>query len=202
MDLAVLPEESEVYITPSEVIEHLFCPRFTYFMHCLGIAQHEEQRYKVLKGRDVHKEREKINRNYLRKKIGCIEKDIDVWLSSPRYHLKGIVDEVLELDDGTLAPLDYKFAEYNKRIYQTYKTQSAIYGVLIKENYGREVHRGYIIYTRSKNKLIELRFSESDFQRIARITKEMLRIIQRGFFPKKTRYLARCIDCCYKNICV
>jgi CRISPR-associated exonuclease Cas4 len=202
MDLAVLPEESGVYITPSEVIEHLFCPRFSYFMHCLGIAQHEEQRYKVLKGRDIHKEREKINRNYLRKKIGCVEKDIDVWLSSPRYHLKGIVDEVLELDDGTLAPLDYKFAEYNERIYQTYKMQSAIYGLLIKENYGKEVRRGYIIYTRSKNKLIELRFSESDFQQIARITEEMLRIIQRGFFPKKTRYLTRCIDCCYKNICV
>ncbi len=52
-------------ITPSEVIEHLYCPRFTYFMNCLNISQHEEQRYKVLKGREIHKSREESNRAYV-----------------------------------------------------------------------------------------------------------------------------------------
>ncbi len=37
-------------ITPSEVIEHIYCPRFTCFLNCLNIPQHEELRYKVLKG--------------------------------------------------------------------------------------------------------------------------------------------------------
>lgn len=51
--------ESTVMITPSEVIEYLFCPRFLYFMNCLKIPQHEELRYKVMKGRALHERREK-----------------------------------------------------------------------------------------------------------------------------------------------
>lgn len=50
-------ETQGVYITPSEVIEYLYCPRFIYFMNCLGIAQHEDQRFMVLKGREVHEQR-------------------------------------------------------------------------------------------------------------------------------------------------
>ena len=42
-------------ITPSEVIEHIYCPRFTWFMNVQHIPQQEDQRYKVLKGREVHR---------------------------------------------------------------------------------------------------------------------------------------------------
>lgn len=67
--------EPEVFITVSDVMEYLFCPRFIYYMHCLGIPQHEERRYKVLKGRALHDAREKVNRNYIRKKLQCVRKD-------------------------------------------------------------------------------------------------------------------------------
>lgn len=60
--------EYEYYITPSEMIEFLYCPRFTYFMKCLGIVQHEENRYKVQKGRSVHEDKAEQNKSYIRKK--------------------------------------------------------------------------------------------------------------------------------------
>ncbi len=65
-DICTLVSDSEAtpMITPSDVIEHLFCPRFTYFIHCLKIPQHEELRYKVLKGRELHDKREKENKEY------------------------------------------------------------------------------------------------------------------------------------------
>ena len=66
-------------ITPSEVIEHLYCPRFTYFINCLQIPQHEDQRFKVKKGREVHKDKEEQNRAYMRKRIGCVKKDTSVY---------------------------------------------------------------------------------------------------------------------------
>jgi CRISPR-associated exonuclease Cas4 len=191
-----------VYITPSEVIEYLYCPRFVFFMNCLCIPQHEEQRYKVLKGRELHKRKERINRDYVRKKIGCRDKEILVYMSSEKYHVKGIVDEVLFLEDGTCAPMDYKFAEYRNWVFNTHRVQSAIYGVLIKENYRKEVKRGYICYVRSKNLLKEIVFRDKDFEEAIEIINEILEIIQRGYYPKRTNYLARCIDCCYKNICV
>ncbi|HBY57412.1 MAG TPA: CRISPR-associated protein Cas4 [Candidatus Atribacteria bacterium] len=191
-----------VYITPSEVIEYLYCPRFIYFMNCLSIPQHEEQRYKVLMGREIHEKKSKINKEYLRKKLHCIKKEISVYLASDRYHLKGVVDEVLFLEDGTLAPLDYKFAEYKDRLFRTHKIQSVLYAILIKENYHCEVNKGYICYTRSKNLVKEILFKEKDFRTAFNIIEEMLRIIQLGYYPKGTSYSAKCIDCCYKNICV
>ncbi len=194
--------DAEVYITPSEVIEYLFCPRFIFYMNCLCIPQHEEQRYKVVRGRTIHKEREQINREYLRKKLGCVQKDTSVYLTSHKYHLKGVVDEVLSLKDGTLAPLDYKFAEYKDVVFKTHKYQSMLYAILIKENYQQEVNRGYVCYVRSNHLIKELNFNHQDFDEAVKIIDEILEIIQKGYYPKKTEYLAKCIDCCYRNICV
>jgi len=171
-------------------------------MNCLCIPQHEEQRFKVLKGRELHKKKEKVNRDYLRSKIGCRDKEILVYMTSEKYHLKGIVDEVLFLEDGTCAPLDYKFTECKNWIFKTHRVQSAIYGLLIKENYDKEVKRGFICYVRSKNLLKELVFGHKDFEKAIGIIDEIIEIIQYGYYPKRTNYPARCIDCCYKNICV
>ncbi len=194
--------EAIVSITPSEVIEYIFCPRFIFFMNCLSIPQHEENRYKVLRGRELHDERQEINREYLRKRISCIKKEILVYLTSSRYRLRGEIDEVLYLTDGTMAPLDYKFAEYKDTLYRTHKLQSVLYGLLIKDNYQKEVKRGYVCYVRSNYLLKEIAFSNEDFQEAQEIIEEILKIIQDGYYPKKTKFLARCVDCCYKNICV
>lgn len=197
-----MTEGQGTYITPSEVIEYLYCPRFIFFMNCLVIAQHEEHRYKVLKGRELHERRERTNPDYLRKKIDCKDKEILVYMASEKYHLKGIVDEVLFLNDGTCAPLDYKFAEYRDRVFQTHKIQSVLYGLLIRENYRKEVRKDYLCYVRSKNLLKEITFEEGDFQKAEEIINEILEIVQLGYYPQGTKYRVRCIDCCYKNICV
>jgi hypothetical protein len=60
-------DRKSVLLMPTEIIEYLYCPRFTYFLNCLNISQHEEQRYKVLLGRKLHDKKKKINRDYLRK---------------------------------------------------------------------------------------------------------------------------------------
>lgn len=194
-------ETQGVYITPSEVIEYLYCPRFIYFMNCLGICQREEQRYKVLKGREIHEERKRININYLRRRFGCVDKDIDVYMFSDTNSLKGKVDEVLHLSDGTLAPMDYKYTEHRDTLYRTHKYQSVLYAMLIQETYSKEVRRGFICYARSKNKIVEVAYGEQDFLRAQEVVKDILKIIQTGYFPKHTPYRIRCIDCCYRNIC-
>lgn len=35
----------EIFVTVSDALEYLFCPRFIFFMHCLGVAQREERRF-------------------------------------------------------------------------------------------------------------------------------------------------------------
>lgn len=195
-------ETQGVYITPSEVIEYLYCPRFIYFMNCLGIAQHEDQRFMVLKGREVHEQRKVRNPDYVRKKLGCVSKDRDVYLVSDRHHIRGKVDEVLQLADGTFAPLDYKFTEFKDAVYRTHRYQVILYGMMIEETYGATVNRGYVCYVRNGNIVKEIAIGARERREAMEMVKDIVAIIQRGRFPRRTPHAVRCLDCCYRNICV
>jgi len=194
--------ESTPMITPSEIIEHLYCPRYTYFMNCLNIPQREELRYKVLKGRELHENRKKTNVDYLRKRLGCVNKEVSVYIASKTLGVRGVIDEILFLSDGTLAPLDYKYTEFNDFIFKTHRIQSTIYALLIMENYSKAVKRGYICYTRGGNHMKEILYKNEDFIYAREKVKEIFDIIGKGYYPKKTLWHNRCLDCCYRNICV
>jgi len=188
-----------ISITPSHIIEFLYCPRYTYFEYVLCIPQYEEKYYKVLKGREIHNKKLEENKEYLRKRIGVKNKFLDVYLTS--NHLRGKVDEVLELNDGTYASLDYKFAEYNDILYNTYKVQTFCYAYLIETNFNVKVNKGFIVFTRSSNKLIEISIEEKDKNKIIDSLNGIEKIIVNNYFPNPTKFKKKCITCTYSNIC-
>lgn len=190
-----------MFITVSDVIEYIFCPRFVFFMHCLDIPQREERYYKVLRGRELHESREKVNTSYVRKRLRCIRKKVSVYLTSHKYRIKGEVDEVLFLDDGTAAPMDYKYAEYSDAVHRTHKYQLALYGLLIMEHFGVPVNRGFICYTRSNHHVEEVKFQQKDYYVAIGMVNEILKIIQYGSYTNGTKDKAKCVDCTYRNIC-
>ncbi|MBN1798029.1 MAG: CRISPR-associated protein Cas4 [Spirochaetales bacterium] len=194
--------EVKLSITPSTVLEYLYCPRFIYFMEVLDIPQNEETRYKVMEGRNVHKIKALSNAEYKRKKINVIKKEINQEMYSNTYNIHGIVDEILFISDGTAAPLDYKFAQFKDKIFKTYRIQSAMYALMIKDNYGVQVNKGYLVYTRSKNHVEELIFTDDDFNSVKEIVQNIIDIVTKNIFPKRTRVRIRCSDCCYRNICI
>ncbi len=189
-------------ITASDVIEYLYCPRFTYFMYCLDIPQHEEKRYKVQKGRDIHKVKAEVNKNYLRKKLNVVKKEINVPLISEKHKIHGILDEILFLEDGSAVPFDYKFAEYKNKLFTTHLYQSCIYALLIKDNFKTPVNRGFVCYTRSNNLVKEIFFTDKTFTAVENTINDVVKVIETGSFPKKAKSTIRCSDCCYKNICI
>ena len=192
--------EFEYSLTASHLLEYLFCPRFSYFEYVLDIPQHEEKRFKVEIGRTIHEKAKKMNPEYLRKKFGVKEKKTDVYLAG-KAGIRGIVDEVLFLGDGTAAPLDYKYAEYKERTFKNHHYQLVFYAQLIKDNFQVPVNRGFIIYTRSRNKLIEIPIQHKEFDALREIIDDLLDVIVKCKYPKPTRYKGRCSDCCYRNIC-
>ena len=185
---------------PSQIIEYNYCPRFTYFEYVLRIPQNEHKFYKVERGRELHNKRLEQNKNYLRKKIGVQEKWLDQYLGMKG--LRGKVDEVLRLSDGTYAPLDYKFAHWKEKIFNTYKEQLYCYALLIEENFDTKVKKGFLVYTRSKCKLIEIEIPDKAKTNIQNSMDKMLSIIQKNKFPKPTKFKKRCINCTYRNICI
>ena len=125
---------------------------------------------------------------------------MSVYLSSSRG-IRGIVDEILFLDDGSAAPLDYKYAEYKDRTFKNHKYQLTFYGQLINEHFQVPVNKGYIVYTRSRNKLVDVSITRQMYCELDKIINDLLHVVQKGVYPKPTKYKARCSDCCYRNIC-
>ena len=187
-------------ITPSHIIEYLFCPRFTYFEYVLAIPQYEEKNFKAMKGRDVHDKKLEQNKEYLRKRIGVKSKWLDQYLTNSL--IRGKVDEVLLLENDKMAPLDYKFARFEDKIYDTYKTQLFCYAWLIEENFQKPVDKGFLVYTRSSNKLVSVECSEKDKSKVKKAAEEIYRIIDKNYYPRATKYKKRCLNCTYRNICI
>lgn len=188
-----------ISLTPSHIIQYLYCPRFTYFEYVLRIPQYEDRHFKVNRGREVHERKAKENIDYLRRRIGVKEKWLNQYLTNDL--IRGEVDEIFLLENDSMAPLDYKFARYEGRIYETYKTQLFCYAWLIEQNFGKRVEKGFLIYTRSKNKLIEVVVGEADLAKIKKAAKSIQFIIQTNKYPKATKYKRRCLSCTYRNIC-
>ena len=186
-------------LTPSHIIEYLYCPRFTFFEYVLAIPQFEEKDFKVRKGREIHDLKLEQNKEYLRKRIGVVEKFQDQYLTNDL--LRGRIDEVLLLEDGTMAPLDYKFAEFKDSIYETYQTQLYCYAWLIEENFKKEVKKGFLVYVRSSHKLIEVPVSRENIDEIKKVAEAIFEIIDQNLYPKATKYKLRCVNCTYRNIC-
>lgn len=192
--------EFDNYVSPSDIIEFLYCNRFTYFINNLGISQNEDKRLKVQLGREKHLDKKKNTSNQIRKRIGGVSKEQEKYLISRKYPIKGIVDEIYFLDDGTYAPLDYKFAEYKEKEFETYRMQMALYSLLIEENYNTKVNKFYLVYIRSSNLLKESEFDDKLRKKAISCLNDYEKVMK-GFYPKATKSKARCIDCCYKNIC-
>lgn len=187
-------------ITPSHIIEALYCPRYIYFQYVLGIPQHEEVYYKAMKGREIHERKIRQNAGYLRERIGVKEKKSDVYLAY--NNLRGIVDEVLFLRDGSASPLDYKFAVYEDKIFKTYRIQLHCYAYLIEKNFNVRVNNGYLVYIRSKNKLVTVPITGNDTKAIDSIIEEIYKIIDANKFPPATKAKSKCLTCTYRNLCV
>jgi CRISPR-associated exonuclease Cas4 len=197
-----LDEPPPVPLTVTHLLEHLYCPRFTYFEHVLNVPERQERRHLVQKGRQVHLERRQTNPTYLRKKLGVVERQFDVPLASLRLGVRGSVDEVLTLADGTMAPFDYKFAEAPRQVYHNQRMQSALYGLLIQDTFAARVRRGFLCFVRSNHNIVELEHSAEEYAQLEQILAEILEVIRTGALPQATPWKARCRDCCYRNICI
>jgi len=195
----IVPSKPSIQITPSHIIEYLYCPRYTWFEYVLAIPQYEDKYYKVMKGRHLHSEKLVRNKEYLRKRIGAVEKQTDQYLAAG--NLRGRIDEVLNLNDGTFAPLDYKFAKWEGKVFRTHRIQLYCYALMIENNFKAKVKRGYLVYIRSKNKLVEVEVPESAKKEIEESIAGIADIIERNYYPRATKYKSACLNCTYKNIC-
>lgn len=191
--------EYRKYISAIELLEYWYCPRFVYYMKILQIKQHEEKRVKVVIGREIHADKA-LEKEYLRKSLGVIKQEKEIYLSDENLGICGIIDEVLHLEDGSITILDYKFAE-NKSKFRTVFYQCVFYSILVDLNYKTNVNVCYVVYSRTGTKPIRYEIKEKHKQYVKDCIFEYKRIYYEGYYPKRTKYQRQCLDCTYNKIC-
>ncbi|MBF4806411.1 MAG: CRISPR-associated protein Cas4, partial [Pseudoleptotrichia goodfellowii] len=148
--------KEEVSLTVSKVLSYFFCPRNIFYSEVSGIEEKGENNFKMRTGKEIHDKKLIQNKNYLRKDLKVIKKEMNVSLYSQKESINGKADEILFLEDGTIAPLDYKYSEYAGKMYDTYIYQLVMYSMMIEENFNVKSKKGYIVFTRSNNKIVEV----------------------------------------------
>jgi len=187
-------------ITPSVIIEYKYCARFTWFEHVLKMPQFEEKEYKVQKGREIHFKKLEENKTYLREKLGVVKKWQDQYLSNEL--LRGQVDEVLQLEDGSYAPLDYKFSVFDKMVHKPTLLQMYCYAWLIQEKFDGPVNKAFIVYTRSKNRVETIPVLQKHIDEVRQAADSINDIITNNFFPAGVKNKRKCVNCTYRNVCI
>ena len=81
-------------------------------------------------------------------------------------------------------------------------TQLYCYAWLIEENLGAKLNKGFLVYTRSRNKVVEVEITEANKDHVRKAVRYIFSIIDQNRFPKATEYKAHCVPCTYRTVCI
>lgn len=184
------------YVSVTTVVEHTFCPKFTYYGHVLGLMQYEEKRGTVQTGKLLHKRRETTNKDYIVHGLRG-KKLVALKLYSKQLSLIGKIDEAVDLDDEIVI-IEHKFS--NPVVGNTIKVQLGLLAILLEENLKKPVRRAIVVFTKKNRVEIEVKINEELKKMAIRMFYDALSVINSGTSPK-SKFDDRCLNCCYRKVC-
>ncbi len=184
-------------LTVTNVVEHAFCPRFTYFQLVLGIEQLEGKRGTVLAGRTFHSKHSKTNKSYKIKRLTGL-KLTELLLYCKEYGFSGKIDEAIETADEVLI-IERKYSDY-VIISQTIKTQVGLLAILAERNFKKKVKRAIIVFDKTKRVEIQIKITEKIKQQALTELQKTNAVLSSGVIPSSI-HDNRCLNCCYRKIC-
>lgn len=184
-------------LTVTDVVEHAFCPKFTYYGLVLGLKQYEEKRGTVMAGRKMHSKHERTNIAYLPHNIHG-KKLVSVKFYSKALGLTGKIDEAVETNDEIVL-VERKYTE-NNVVGPTLKVQLGLLAILIEENLHKPVRRAIVIFSKKQRKEVEVKLDQTMKSYALDMLNKTKKVILDGISPF-SRFDNRCLNCCYRKIC-
>jgi CRISPR-associated exonuclease Cas4 len=187
------------YLAVSDLLNHRFCARITWFAYVLGVRQRGT--IKTEHGRDRHDrwlEREESRR---REGAGVRtqRKVVSVDVTSERLMLRGRMDAVVD-DQGDVAPYEVKATAAPLRPWPGQVLQLAAYALLLEERYGRSVAKGYLHYL-DGDVVREVRIGEQARESVRAVLAEIEEVVRTEMMPARAPW-SHCRDCVYRKNCV
>ncbi|MGC8849588.1 MAG: CRISPR-associated protein Cas4 [Candidatus Bathyarchaeia archaeon] len=200
-----ISDAAESYVSATDIKHYVYCPRIIYFEKVLHVkpilgSQQEESMEEHMEY--VRKELRRRDAIYYSPELVDADKLLFVSLCSDRLRLKGNIDCIIKTVKGEYIPVDYKDMESNKgKIWMDHKYQLTAYALLIEENYGTVVKRGFIDYV-VEGRALRLEITPTMKSHIKRMLGHIKRIETGEQLPPRRVSGRKCTGGCgYKWIC-
>jgi CRISPR-associated exonuclease Cas4 len=191
--------------TVTDVKEMGYCPRIVYYRYCLPFV-HPPPTIKMALGAEVNDKTEQLEQRRSLRAYGLQagERQFDVWLESEALGLCGRLD-MLIVTPAERIPVDYKNtdsapAEASGSPYISWQWQLAAYALLLAEQPGTPVRRGFI-YAIPARQAVQVDFTAALLAQVRAQITHITRIVEREAMPEPTPHTARCAACEYRRFC-
>jgi len=195
----------EHFVSVTDVKHYLYCPRIVYFervLHAKPMLGSQQEESKELHEEYVKKELKRKDAIYYSPEFIGAEKLLFTSLSSSLLELRGDLDCIIKTEKGEYIPVDYKNMQSNRgRVWMDHKYQLVAYALLIEEEFGTQVRRGFVSYLPEKL-ILELEITPTMKTHVKRVIGHVKRIVREEKLPPIRVAKHKCTGGCgYKHLC-
>jgi len=197
---------AEDFVSVTDVKHYIYCPRLVYFdrvLHATPVFGSQQEDSKELHEDYVRKELRRKDAIYYSPEFVGAEKLLFTSFSSSVLGLQGNVDLIIKTATGEFVPVEYKnMRSDNGRVCMDHKYQLVAYALLIEENFGTIVKRGFVNYI-PETLILQFEITPTMKSHVKRVIGHIKRIIKDEELPPIRVAKQKCGGGCgHRQICL
>jgi CRISPR-associated exonuclease Cas4 len=177
---------AEDSVSVTDIKHYIYCPRLIYFdrvLHATPVFGSQQEASKELHEDYVRKELRRKDAVFYSSDFVGAEKLLFASLSSSGLGLQGNVDCIIKTAGGEFVPVEYKNMSSDRgRVCMDHKYQLVGYALLVEENFGTVVRRGFVNYL-PEALVLEFEITPSMKSYVKRVLGHIKRIIKDEELP-------------------
>lgn len=195
-----VPEQEtadEGYFTVTDLKQYAYCPRIVFYERCLPRLRPRTHNMDLGKVEHSSEQKRAARRTLSKYDVAGGRRDFNVSLMSRRYHLRGLVDEVIYGQSGEIIPVDHKLTD---KVSANHRLQLAAYALMLEETTGTAVPRGFV-YLIESGKLVEVAVTLALREQVTALLGDLFETVTQERMPGPTTVPARCTNCEFRRFC-
>jgi CRISPR-associated exonuclease Cas4 len=180
-----------------DIKQWAYCPRIVFYQYVMPVDK--KITYKMTRGHVAEEAIDRLERRRKLAEFGLTEgrRRFHFWCGSQSLGLSGKLDLVIESEEG-IFPVDFKFTE--QRVHPNHILQLAAYAVLLEEQLGRPIDRGFVFLV-PQDHIESISLDEHRKNQVREYLAQIRQAISSESMPPPTDVRARCEECEYRNYC-
>jgi len=196
---------AEPSVSVTDIKHYIYCPRLIYFdkvLHATPIFGSQQEDSKELHEDYVKKELRRKDAVYYSPEFVDAEKLLFTSLGSAVLGLQGNVDCIIKTAEEEYIPVEYKNMNSDKgRVCMDHKYQLVGYALLVEENFGTVVKRGFVNYI-PETLILQIEITPTMKSHVKRVLGHIKRIIRDEELPPIRVAKQKCTGGCgHKQTC-